>query len=103
VVWLVYGRWFTSFRLVRRTVLRIARLEPCCNGNFETWRKTLSRESILVWHLKTYGKVKNLARESFESQSESSAVVTILRPDDEALRRINSLETASECQESRET
>jgi len=40
--------------LVRRSVARAWTGTPICNGNVETWRQLLSRDSILLWLLKTF-------------------------------------------------
>lgn len=54
VVWLDYSRGTSFWRLFRRTVSRLWNRTPCCNGNYETLARTLSFDSILMWHLKTY-------------------------------------------------
>lgn len=54
VIWLDYSFPVTLSRLMRRTARRILRREPLWNGCRETLQKTLSRDSILVWLLKTY-------------------------------------------------
>jgi hypothetical protein len=41
-------------RLVRRTLRRVVSQEELWNGNRESWRMMLSRESILLWFLHTY-------------------------------------------------
>ncbi len=47
VVGLDYPRWLSFGRLLRRTVSGAVTKEPRCNGNVETWRNMLSRDSIL--------------------------------------------------------
>jgi adenylate kinase family enzyme len=54
VVALDYPRWVSLGRLVRRTCARILSREPICNGNVETLRGTLSRDSIIVWHFRSF-------------------------------------------------
>jgi adenylate kinase family enzyme len=54
VVALDYPRWLSLGRLLRRTALRIVDRRPICNGNVESLRGTLSRESIIVWHFRTF-------------------------------------------------
>ncbi|CAN1554333.1 Adk Adenylate kinase and related kinases [Fimbriimonadaceae bacterium] len=54
VVWLDYSRGTSFWRLFRRTVSRVWNRKPCCNGNYESLWRSLSLDSILVWHLKTY-------------------------------------------------
>ena len=54
IVWLDYPLRVILTRLVRRTARRIAFDEPCCNGNRESLRMALSRDSIIWWALSTY-------------------------------------------------
>jgi adenylate kinase family enzyme len=42
-------------RLVRRTVARIVDGREICNGNRETLRTALARDSILLWHFRAFG------------------------------------------------
>lgn len=41
-------------RVVQRTWRRVVHRETCCNGNRESLVRTFSRDSILLWVLKTY-------------------------------------------------
>ncbi|HEY9612445.1 MAG TPA: hypothetical protein V6C93_24035 [Allocoleopsis sp.] len=43
-------------RLLQRTWRRVVMQEELWSGNRETWRQTFSRDSILLWALKTYYK-----------------------------------------------
>lgn len=55
IVWLDYALPVILFRLIRRTVGRVATQEPLWNGNREQFRSAfLSRDSILVWALRTH-------------------------------------------------
>lgn len=55
VVWLNYGFATVLWRAVRRTIRRIATREVHWHGNRESFRRSfLSRESILVWVVKTF-------------------------------------------------
>jgi adenylate kinase family enzyme len=56
IVWLNYRFSLILTRLLRRTARRIATGEKCCNGNRESLRMAFSRESILLWALKTHGE-----------------------------------------------
>jgi adenylate kinase family enzyme len=49
-----YPRWVSFGRLFRRTIARAWDKTPVCNGNVETWRLMFSKESILVWHFKSF-------------------------------------------------
>ena len=55
VVWLDYSFPRVFVQLLRRTIRRARTQEPMWNGCVETWWKGFfSRDSILVWCLKTY-------------------------------------------------
>lgn len=58
IVWLDYALPIILGRLVRRTARRIARSELCCNGNRESLRMIFSKESILLWALRTHGRLR---------------------------------------------
>lgn len=50
-------------RLARRTVTRIRRGTPICNGNRETWRNSvLTRESLLLLHFRSYKRKQRRMR-----------------------------------------
>jgi adenylate kinase family enzyme len=54
IIWLDYPLPFTFMRLFRRTLHRIMYHESVCNGNYESWSRTLSSDSILLWCLKMH-------------------------------------------------
>ncbi|MEO5698160.1 MAG: toxin [Burkholderiaceae bacterium] len=57
VVWLNYGFTLVLWRAVRRTVSRNITRGELWHGNRESFRRSfLSRESILVWVVKTFQK-----------------------------------------------
>ena len=63
VVALDYPRWFSLLRLVRRTLSRLVRRTPVCNGNYETWRRATSpRDSIVGWHFRSFGRKRSRIR-----------------------------------------
>jgi adenylate kinase family enzyme len=49
LIWLDYAFPLIWGRLFSRTLWRLLSQEECCNGNRETWRQTLSRDSLFVW------------------------------------------------------
>lgn len=55
LVWLDYSLPVTFGRVFRRTISRIVSQEELWNGNRESLRIALSRDSILVWCLTAYG------------------------------------------------
>ncbi|MEE6261600.1 P-loop NTPase family protein [Plantactinospora sonchi] len=62
VVGLDYPRWLSFGWLLRRTVRRVVSGEEICNGNRESWHSVLSAESILVWHLTGFGRMRRRMR-----------------------------------------
>lgn len=62
VVGLDYPRWVSFGRLLRRTVSGAVTKEPRCNGNVESWRNMVSRDSILVWHFRSFARKRDRMR-----------------------------------------
>ncbi len=62
IVALDYPRWFSLQRLIRRTVSRAVTQQEMCNGNTETWRQVLSRESIIIWHFRSWARKRDRIR-----------------------------------------
>ena len=54
IVALDYPRWFSLARLVRRTVRRMVLREQVCNGNTESFRRVIARDSIIRWHFTSF-------------------------------------------------
>jgi len=54
VIALDYPRLVSLFRLLRRCIQRAIDQKPICNGNRETWRMMLSRDSIILWYFKSF-------------------------------------------------
>lgn len=55
IVGLDLPRSVSLSRLLRRTLSHVVRRTPTCNGNIETWRNSFfARDSILVWHFKSF-------------------------------------------------
>lgn len=54
IVALDFPRWVSLARLLRRTAARIVDRRPICNGNRESLRTALSRDSIIVWHFRSF-------------------------------------------------
>jgi adenylate kinase family enzyme len=56
VLGLDYPRWLSLWRLLARTVHRAVTGEPVCNNNRESLRLALSRESIILWHFRSFSR-----------------------------------------------
>lgn len=79
VVGLDYPRWLSLARLVRRTVSRVITKEPMCNGNVETWRKTVARDSIIVWHFQSFAR-KRARMRAWAASPDGPEVLLFRRP-----------------------
>lgn len=70
VVWLNYSLPRVFGRAVRRTVVRSVCGEELFSGNRETFRRAfLSRESILLWVLTSYRRVRKEYRKLFDERA----------------------------------
>jgi adenylate kinase family enzyme len=56
IVFLNYSLPVIMNRLIRRTFSPVLTQEEVCNGNRESWQKTFSRDSVLLWALQTYNR-----------------------------------------------
>ena len=73
LIWLDYGRIVGLSRLLRRTLRRVLTRESLWGGCRETWKTTLSRDSILLWAWTTHPK--NRVKYARLSQSPEAAHV----------------------------
>ncbi|QYJ03416.1 hypothetical protein KUV85_13915 [Nocardioides panacisoli] len=83
VVALDYPRRVSLGRLLRRTARRVLTREPVCNGNVETLRQTLSRDSIIAWHFRTWSQKRDQVR-SLLADPAAPPVVRLGHPRDAA-------------------
>lgn len=66
IVWLDYPRWFTMWRLLRRTVGRLVRREELWAGNRESIRSQfMSKDSLFTWAWTTHRKYRVTYPEHF--------------------------------------
>jgi adenylate kinase family enzyme len=92
VVGLDYPRWLSLGRLVRRTARRIRTREEVCNGNYETLAKAFARDSIIVWHFRSWKRKRAVMR---ALEADADAPPTLLFRHPRELRRwIDALEPA---------
>lgn len=63
VVGLDFPRWRSLGRLIRRTLIRMVRRTRICNGNVESLRASLSKDSIIVWHFKSFKRKQRRMRQ----------------------------------------
>lgn len=62
IVALDYPRWVSLRRLVWRTLRRMIDKNTICNGNTETVRQAFSRDSIVVWHFRSFASKRDTIR-----------------------------------------
>jgi len=90
VVGLDYPRWRSLWRVARRSVGRAIDQRPICGGNVETWRRVLSKDSMIVWHFRSFGRKR--ARIRAWAQASPGPRIVHLRSPREAQRWLESLE-----------
>ncbi|MEV4639793.1 adenylate kinase [Actinoplanes sp. NPDC049548] len=93
VIGLDFPRWLSLGRLVRRTVVRMVRRERVCNGNVESLRVTLSRESIIVWHFQSFARKRQRMR-AWTADPYMPAVLLFRRPSEVEAWLEHSLKTS---------
>jgi hypothetical protein len=62
-------------RLLRRTIARVIDKRSICNGNTETWREMFSRDSILLWHFRSFDSKRQRIAE-WSRQAERARLTT---------------------------
>ena len=82
IVGLDLPRWRSLGRLVRRTVRDILTGAEKCNGNHETVRNSLlARDSILVWHFRSFAR-KRATMRAWHADPGAPEVVLLRSPAD---------------------
>ncbi|WP_051223406.1 hypothetical protein [Agrococcus lahaulensis] len=89
IVALDYERRVSLARLVRRTARRIRTRERVCNGNVETLRLAVARDSVIVWHFRSWRRKRQQAR-ALHADAAAPPVLLLRRPD-EAERLLEAL------------
>jgi len=79
IVALDYPRWLSLSRLIRRTVMRAIDRRQICNGNTESFRQAFSRDSIIVWHFRSFARKRERMR-AWAADSTGPEVVTFPTP-----------------------
>lgn len=79
IVALDYPRWLSLGRLLRRTVGRAIDKRDVCNGNQESFRLALSRESIVAWHFKSFRHKRERIR-GWAAEPPGAEVVVLRSP-----------------------
>jgi adenylate kinase family enzyme len=79
IVALDFPRWVSLARLVRRTTGRVLDARTVCNGNRESLRHAVSRDSIVVWHFRSFRRKRDRIR-SWERDAARPTVVPLTSP-----------------------
>lgn len=87
IVWLDYPLWVNMRRLFWRTLRRVFTGEELWNGNRERFAaQFLSRESLFLWALKTYGPYRRRYAAMFADPAHAHLTLVRLRSPGEARR-----------------
>lgn len=62
VVALDYPRWLSLWRVTLRSFRRAFDQQPICGGNVETWGRVFSRDSMVVWHFRSFARKRDRIR-----------------------------------------
>lgn len=81
VVGLDYPRWLSFQRLLRRSVRRAVDRQPICNGNTESFRLLVRRDSILRWHFSSFAR-KRARMRAWAADPGAPEVLLLRRPRD---------------------
>ena len=79
IVALDYPRWRSLGRLVRRTLARAIDRRKICNGNTESFRQMLSRDSIIRWHFTSFRRKQERMR-AWAADQDGPAVIRLTSP-----------------------
>lgn len=81
IVALDYPRWRSLARLARRTLARSIDRRQICNGNTESLRQMLSRDSILLWHFRSFARKRARMRAwAARAHPDGPAVIRLRTP-----------------------
>ena len=85
IIWLDYSFPCVLARVVKRTLARAVKRKTLWSGNRETLRRTFSRESIVLWSIRTY-RPRRREYEALLSQIDLDIqVLRLSRPSDAEL------------------
>lgn len=76
IVALDYSRFYSFCRLLKRTLQRATDKKLVCNGNIESWSQVCSKDSILLWHMKSFSRKRERIR---NWETDSNRETAILR------------------------
>jgi adenylate kinase family enzyme len=84
IIGLDYPRLLSLARLVRRCLTNLVTRRPLCNGNTESLRNLLARDSIIGWHFTSFRRKRGRMR-AWLDDPEAPPVLLFKRPRDAAV------------------
>jgi adenylate kinase family enzyme len=79
IIWLDYPLRTVFWRALKRTLRRSISGEECCNGNRESLRRAVSRDSIIWWVLKTHTGRRKRFMEALPTLAATETRVVVLK------------------------
>lgn len=80
LIWLDQSLPRTAMQLIRRTYVRNVHHVPCCNGNVESWGRSLGRESVILHLLKTYHRNRRVFPGALRQYVAGKTVIILRSP-----------------------
>ena len=92
IIWLNYSFPLVLFRAIKRSIIRAITKEKLFSDNVETFRQSFfSKESIILWVIKTHYANKRRYRVLLQSQLASSAKVKVFTKPNQVSRYVSKL------------
>jgi len=79
LIWLDYPLRVVVWRSIKRSISRVIFRQTCCNGNRESIRRALSRDSIILWVLQTHRSRHRNFQELLPKLASAGAEIVVLR------------------------
>lgn len=79
VVGLDFPRWTSLGRLLTRSLTRVSKQTSVCNGNIESIGTLLPKDSIIVWHFKSFKRKQQRMRQ-WQADPEKPCVLLLRTP-----------------------
>ncbi|MEC7838606.1 MAG: shikimate kinase [Chlamydiota bacterium] len=75
IIWIDLPIYLCLWRGLKRSLSRILSREKCCNGNYESLRRLLGKDSILLWIGKTHSRRRRTYQNYFTSNQHSKTLL----------------------------
>jgi C4-dicarboxylate-specific signal transduction histidine kinase len=79
IIGLDFSRSRSFWQLLKRTIARAIDKKEVCNQNVETFKGMFSRDSILIWHFKSFARKRERMRQWQANQAKFD-VILLKRP-----------------------